>query len=120
MVFHPNVSVRRSEDFFSINLSWNLTALFESLLPNYFIAYEVRYTKCFPVSDDCESIQSVNITERSIDEYDFSNISLWSTYKFTVLSHFNIWNIPSVYVLRGPIKVHTIETQGMNQTCLYY
>ena len=113
MVSHPNATVMRSEDFTSINVSWTSTdqlSTIDSLLPTYFIAYELRCMKCF--SDSCESLQTINITELNTMEYCLSNITLWAAYIITVLSHYNFLSLPAVYTLRGPTTVHTIETKG--------
>ena len=75
---------------------------------SYFVAYEVQYTKC-SCDGECETVQSVNITERSINHYTLLSTTLWSTYNFTVLPHFT--SALNIYTLPGPTTL-TIETTG--------
>ena len=98
----------RSNDFKSILVSWISVC---HPVSSYFVAYEVQYTKC-SCDGECAAVQSVNITERSINHYTLLDVNLWVSYNITVYSHFSV--CLNTFTLPGREAIHTIETIGNN------
>ena len=83
----------------------------------YFSLYEVQYTVCHIWSSDCETVQSQRINEFAITQYTVSNLTLWTTYNFTVSAEFNTPTVnESTHILPTPVSTgyRTIAIVGMS------
>ena len=113
---HSNISlnVARSQDLTGISVSWTLV---NSSFMEFFTSYEVQYTVCPIWSGDCETVQSQRINEFTETHYTVSNLTLWTTYNFTVSAEFNTPTAnESTHILPTPVSTgyRTIAIVGMS------
>ena len=113
---HSNISlnVARSQDLTSISVSWTLV---NSSFMEYFSLYEVQYTVCPIWSGHCETVQSQRINDFATTQYTVSNLTLWTTYNFTVSAEFNAPTVnESTHILPTPVSTgyRTIAIVGMS------